>query len=293
MIDESDVYTAVSRQSLAGVPDELHSICDGWVHFVVRDLLVLVHEAAVFNVLKQLCLLPRQEKRQSSQGVIAALISGNLDSGLNGLGLQISAGQPIRDLCMAVADACGPTTELRGLNRWGGGLSEKLLFEKRSWLQSPDGLALLPVAWILAAHRLEPCVLRRSSSAELDDIAGAYRIGVGAVVIPEVAKWRTASTSVREVVAWLIHRSVDQHLRIAWSRLAREPFKDVSLIHSDGEEWVYQRDFNPGRATSRLYQALNWLSQLGFLNANGLTTEGSALLDAGLTTLRRTLSNAT
>ena len=223
-IEESDAYTTASQHSLAGIPEDLHPICDGWVHFVVRDLLVLVHEAAVFNALKQLCLLPTQEKRQSSQEVIAALISSNLDSGLNGLGLQISAGQPIRDLCTAVAHACGPTTELRGLHRWAGALSENLLFEKQAWLQSPPGLGLLPVAWILAAHRLEPGILRRSSGAELDDLAGAYRIGSGAVMIPEVTKWRTSSMPVREVVAWLIHRSVNQHLRIAWSRLAREPF---------------------------------------------------------------------
>ncbi|MFN7995287.1 MAG: hypothetical protein U0Q18_16890 [Bryobacteraceae bacterium] len=290
-IGESDVYRAVSQHSLAEIPEELHVICDAWVQFVVRDLLVLVHEAAVSNVLQQLSLVPRKEKRQPFRDVIAALASRDIDSGFLGLGLKISAAQPIRDLCASVTDSCGPTEELRGLRRWSGTLSETLLFEKKAWLQSAEGFGLLPVAWIIGAHRLELGLNSKTVGSELDDIAGAYRIGVGAVVLPEVKKWRTSSMSVRDVIAWLIHRSVDQHLRIAWSRLAREPYKDVGLIRSDGDDWVYQKDFNPGRATSRIYQALSWLSQLGLLVDSGLTDEGSDLLDAGLATLRRAATN--
>jgi hypothetical protein len=290
-IEESDVYKAVSQHSLAEIPEELHLICDGWVRFVVRDLLVLVHEAAVSNVLRQLSQVPRQEKRQPFREVIAALASSALDSGFVGLGIQINASQPIRDLCASVTASCGPTEELRGLRRWSGTLSETLLFEKKVWLQSAEGLSLLPVAWIIAAHRLELGLNSKTVASELDDIAGAYRIGVGAVVLPEVTKWRASSMSVRDVIAWLIHRSVDQHLRIAWSRLAREPYKDVGLIRSDGDDWIYQKDFNPGRATSRIYQAISWLRQLGLLVDSGLTDEGSDLLDAGLATLRRTITN--
>ena len=59
------------------------------------------------------------------------------------------------------------------------------------------------------------------------------------------------------------------------------------MIRSDGDEWVYQNDFHLDRATSRIYQAVNWLRQLGQIDDAGITAQGSALLEAGLATLRR------
>ena len=286
-LNEVDVFAAVSQQILTEIPEELHSICDGWVQFAVRDLLVLTHEAAVSNVLRQLSQLPGSEKRQSAQEVISGLVSQNLDSGLSGLGLSVRADQPICDLCVAVRAALGQTVEVRGLLRWAGSLSESLLFEKASWLQAADGLGLLPISWMIAAGRLEPGIRDNKPGFEFDTQAGVYRIGVRAVVRPKVNSWSTSSETIREVTAWLVHRSVDQHLRIAWSRLALEPYKDVGLIRSDGDDWVYQKDFYPGRATSRIYQAINWLRQLSLIDEAGITAAGSELLQSGLATLRQ------
>lgn len=286
-VEESDVYAAALQHVLTEIPEELHAICDGWVQFAVRDLLVLTHEAAVSNVLRQLSQGPGPEKRQPARDVISALASKDLDSGFSGLGLEIKADQPIRDLCTVVTAAFGEILELRGLRRWSGKLSEAWLFEKEAWLQEGDGLGLLPISWIVAARRLEPGIQGNNPGFELDTQAGVYRVGVGAVVLPEVNAWSTSLKTIREVTAWLVRRSVDQHLRIAWSRLAREPYKDVGLIRSDGDDWVYEKEFNPGRATSRLYQAINWLRQLNLLDDTGITTEGSELLHAGLATLRQ------
>jgi len=286
-ISESDVYAATSQGVLAEIPEDLHLVCDGWTQFAVRDLLTLVHESAVALVLQQLSQVVQPEKRQPFREVIAALVAADLDSSLSGLGLGVKADQPISDLYEAVISSCGPASEIRGLRRWPGALSEPVLFEKASWLHSATGLCLVPIAWIIAAHRMEPGIHSRMNGFDLDASAGSYRLGVGAVVLPEVRRWRTESLSIRAIVAWLIHRSVDQHLRIAWSRLAREPYKDVALIRSDGDDWIYQKDFSPGRATSRLYQALNWLRQLCLVDDGGMTTEGASVLEAGLATLRR------
>lgn len=174
-----------------------------------------------------------------------------------------------------------------GSRRWSGSLSESLLFEKASWLQAADGLGLLPVSWILAARRLEPGIRGNQPGFEFDTQAGVYRIGVGAVVLPKVDAWITSSKTIREVTAGLGHRSVDQHLRIAWSRLALEAYKDVGLIRSDGDDWVYQKDFYPGRAPSRIYQAINWLRQLSLIDETGITAAGSELLQSGLATLAK------
>ena len=286
-VNEVDVFSAVSHYILNEIPEELHSICDGWVQFAVRDLLVLVHEGAVSNVLRQLLQVTGPEKRQPSGDVVSALVSQNLDSGMSGLGLDVKADQPICDLYEAVLAALDETVEVRGLRRWRGSLSESLLFEKASWLQAADGLGLLPVSWIIAASRMEPGIRSNQPGFEFDTQAGVYRIGIGAVVLPEVDAWSTSSKTVRQVIAWLVQRSVDQHLRVAWSRLALEPYKDVALIRSDGDDWVYQKDFRSDRATSRIYQAINWLRQLSLISDNGITAAGSELLQSGLATLRQ------
>jgi len=287
VVQEEDVHKAVSQFSLAAIPLELHPICDGWSQFVVRDLLVLIHEAAVANVLRQLSQAVGLEKRQSAQQVIQALVSQDIDSGLVGLGLNLNSSQPIRDLCVAVKDAFGETQELRGIRRWSGKLSETLLLEKQAWLHSADGLGLLPVAWVIAANRLGPGIRDEKPQFDLNGQTGFSRIGVGAVVVPEVDIWVTSTRSVRDVTGWLIQRSVEQHLRIAWSRLAREPYKDVGLIRSDGDDWIYQKGFGAGRATSRLYQAVNWLRQLELLDESGISAKGAEVLSDGLATLRQ------
>jgi hypothetical protein len=288
---ERDVFEAASQPSLDAIPEELHVICDGWVQFAVRDLLVMVHEAAVANVLRELSQGQGSEKRQPSKHVVWSLASQNLESGLSGLGLPTEPDQPISDLYSAVNAVIGLRQDVRGICRWSGHLSESLLLEHQHWMSSADGLGLLPVAWIIAAQRLEPGIRSEDPRFQLDVQAGVYRIGVGAVVLPEVKLWVNSPRTVRELTAWLIQRSVDQHLRIAWSRLAREPYKDVGLLRSDGDDWVFQKEFEAGRATSRLYQAVNWLRQLELVNDSGITDRGSQLLAEGLVTLRDGLVN--
>lgn len=287
-VSETDILDIASSATLDTVPSELHFICDGWTRFLVRDLLVLVHEAALSLVLGELGQTAGAEKRRPYREVIAGLVAEDLDSCLAGLGFEgVSADDPISTLYSKVISGMGSSSELRGLRRWDGGSREIDITRKADWLYQPLGLALLPVAWILACHRLEPGVIAQTPGFDINGLAGTSRIGIGGVLLPEVVQWRTSRMSIREVVAWLVKRSVDQHLRIAWSRLAREPHKDVSLLQSDGDEWILLKDFRPGRATSRLYQAVRWLGQLGLIDESGITADGKARLDAGLATLRR------
>lgn len=287
-VKEEDVFDLVSGSSLANIPGELHTICDGWTRFLVRDLLVLLHEGAVFVALNRLAQAPNAEKRQSFREVIGSLLDDELDLCFAGLGLDgVKADQPIRKLYEAVADGMGRATELRGLRRWDGGFREVDLLGKGDWTRTPMGLALLPVGWIIACRRFEPAVMAQTPNFDLDGQAGISRMGVGGVLLPEEREWQTAGESVRHVVGWLLKRSVDQHLRIAWSRLAREPHKDVSLLRSDGDEWILLKNLRPGRATSRIYQALNWLKQLELVDDTGITSAGEDVLEQGLATLRQ------
>jgi hypothetical protein len=64
-----------------------------------------------------------------------------------------------------------------------------------------------------------------------------------------------------------------------------DPSRNVSLIVSDGSSWTAVRPLRPGRATSRLYQAIYWLEQLGLADDGGTTTDGRAVLERGLRSL--------
>ena len=77
----------------------------------------------------------------------------------------------------------------------------------------------------------------------------------------------------------LIHRTVDQHLRIAWSRASADLHRDVALLVVEGDAWMPRREYDAGRTLSRLLQATGWLSQLGLTDQNGLTTRGEHVLN--------------
>jgi hypothetical protein len=85
--------------------------------------------------------------------------------------------------------------------------------------------------------------------------------------------------SIREAIAELTLRTVDQHLRIAWSRMAREPDRDVSLLSTDGDIWYFKKAFRGGRTASRMTQTIGWLNQLALLNEKGCTAKGRQYLN--------------
>jgi len=137
-------------------------------------------------------------------------------------------------------------------------------------------VALLPVSWLLGVERITEDSIRAEDDEVIDE---STRIGIREVVYPVVAEWEDSKETIRSVLSKLILRSIDQHLRIAWSRLAREPRKDVSVLHKDGDEFVYAKNLYPGRATSRVGEAINWLDQLAMINKNGITEDGERILE--------------
>ena len=99
------------------------------------------------------------------------------------------------------------------------------------------------------------------------------------VVLPALERFREGGASFVDVVVELLSWTVEQHLRTAWSRLAVDPRKDVSLLLVDGNRWAYRKAFRPGQTASRLEQVDQWLRHLGVLDDGGLTPEGHRLLD--------------
>lgn len=283
---DKDLFETASSASLDAVPTELHEACDGWTRFLVRDLLVFVHEAATAQVVQQLYAAGTPDHRRAARATVAELVAADLDEGFAAISLTgLSCDQPISRLVDAVTEAVGPAAEIRGLRRWTGRLNELALLLRSDLVYRAEGLGVLPVAWLLAAYRIGLGVASRLPGFDIEGAAGSSRMGMTAVVLPEIRTWRANGRSIRETTEWLIRRSVDQHLRIAWSRLAREPHKDVSVLQSDGEDWIYLKDLSPGRATSRLDRAVGWLRQLGLIDDTGLTGEGATVLSDRLAVL--------
>jgi hypothetical protein len=151
-----------------------------------------------------------------------------------------------------------------------------------------SAVALLPVAWCLASARVSD---RRFPPSELRRVAdrGEFaRIGIRDVVMPKIREFSTKGASYLEVMAELIDRTVQQHLRIAWQRLSIQG-QDVSVLVADMESWSRNNQFNAGRSESRLGVAIGWLRQLGLIQEVGITTKGQAILDRSLATLSQAI----
>ena len=112
-------------------------------------------------------------------------------------------------------------------------------------------------------------------------------MGIGAVIRPKIEEFLQQDRSYRDVMAELVMRSVQQHLRVAWKRFSAPRGKDVSVLIADTEAWSRNNGFRPGRTASRLSVAIDWLAQLRLTSENGLTKAGEQTLKRALQVLER------
>ena len=175
----------------------------------------------------------------------------------------------------------------RGLVRWEGDLDENGLIEKV--LQNRDAAAgLMPVVWLLCRHRVAVEDPDAFPHMKMLLQAGAARFGLREVVFPQLEAWSAENPLLLEVVSWLIQRTVDQHLRIAWSRMFADMDKDGAILLSDGDLWQHRgKNFEGGRMASRIPDAIGWLGQLQVLGEAGLSELGQEILQQGYDVLAR------
>jgi hypothetical protein len=285
-IEEEDIIRTAISPDISLIPSELHTSTEGWARFAVRDMLVAVHEAAVAIVNKHIFTTSAGTNRKSIDIVLAELTSEDLAKGIALFGFSTDLiNAPIRDFCAAVNGRLKDICRVGNINRWHSDLDELAIIRASKPLSA--AMVILPLAWWLAARRMEPGIHDEIPEFDLEGNKASARIGVRDVIFTEINEWAKSNETVRDVVSRLLARSVDQHLRIAWSRLAREPWKDVSVLGSDGDDWLFCQDFKNGRATSRLYQAINWLQQLGLITATGVTQDGLEVLNTRLAVLKQ------
>jgi hypothetical protein len=282
-LDGDAVFRAAIADDMS-TPPGLHSAADGWLRFLIRDLLVAIHERAASAAISMLNEAPNQTA--SPDQIASQMAALDLAGPLEAVGLPgITSETPIGRLVDAVSEAIGGQRHRAGLCRWDGPLDELQMLAAMQEHPGPEAVALLPVAWLLAYNRAHEGLADPGHS--LDAWSGAHiaRIGIGDVIAPAVSSWQGSGKTVGEVVGDLVRRSVEQHLSIAWHRLQIDPTRNVSAIESDGAAWTSVGWLFASRATSRIYQAINWLKQLDLIGEEGVTADGQEILNRSLATL--------
>lgn len=291
-IDEYDVFAA-AREPPRNIPSVLGETLDGWLDYTIRDLLAVVHEAAFEAVMDEVDAATASRGAPAlAADVVAALLErvDDHNEALRQFGL-VAANESVRKLSFhqiveRVQRTCRDReTVWNGLRRWRGGLSESDLYDTA--LQAgPGAAALLPVAWCLAAYRVTPAAGEAPfAPRRVSEVGDIYQIGLRAVVLPKIDEFLRLKRTLLEVMAELVVRTVQQHLRVAWSRFALPNGKDVSVITADVETWARNNRFAAGRTESRLEVAIGWLQQLALIDETGITGIGQRVLDRALLTL--------
>lgn len=289
---ESDLFDeaeALERR----LPEELEPVLDGWLGYRVRDLIAYVHEVAM----RQIVLALREESGGTAgavkaESVIRRLMGhvGDQKEALRDLQLvdddEDIGAVSFRTLNERCLDAFGSPVSRRGLNRGNGSLRESLIIDVAE-SAGAGALALLPVSWSLAAWRSDPWEEFSREPFEAGT-AGWNRVGLFEVIRPSVSEFIEEEWLFRDVTADLAYRTANQHLDIAWSRMAVDQTHDVAVFLSDADNWHDRgKSFQAGRTASRIFQATNWLVQLGLLDhETGLTSRGRSVLDRCLGSIR-------
>jgi hypothetical protein len=296
-IDEQDVFAAAAALP-RNLPACLVAVLNGWLEYMIRDQLAVTHEAVFEAVMRQIDIASAERGGPALAADVVAILLNDTDEHngmLRQLGL-LTASDSIDKIHFAslqerVQRACADGVSVSGgLRRWRGGLVETTIYEM-ALKAGPASAVLLPVAWCLAAERMAPEVFKAvGEDRRILTLGSLFQIGIEDVVLPKLDEFSRKDRTVREVMAELITRTVQQHLRVAWTRFSPPLGKDVSVLVADRDTWARNNGFRAGRTDSRLWVAISWLRQLGLIDDDGLTIGGERILDRALTTLNRGLS---
>ena len=279
--DQGDLFE-VALHPTAEISEHLLPVLDGYLLYRIRDVLAVVHEA----VLGEICAeLRGYEEAVSSNRVISSILGDEINQALQGIGLlqldEVFDQVRFLDLVERVENAIVNKSTHRGLTRWEGSLDENLLIE-RSLKNKREAAGLLPVAWLLCRHRITANGDVLEQHIPPLSHQGQYRMGLREIILPMLNQWMDENPTLDKVISWQIRRTVDQHLRIAWSRMFADVKKDVALLICDGDLWRSRAtDYTGGHTASRLPESIGWLKQLSLIDESGLTEAGNEALLRG------------
>lgn len=289
---ESDLFKAACSHKRFGDP-LLDQAADGWLTYCVRDLIAVSQEAVLEAVLSELNL-GADDHRLGVEGraIITELLSRaeEHDAPMREFGL-LNSGESVKDLSFKKLFArieerlaLGATVK-HGIKRWDSGLNEPFLYGMA--LRSGAGaLSIAVVAWIIAALRVGSGVSEQMGNLDGLSYQGWRRVGLKEVILPELERHLREDLPLATVAADIAYRVVQQHLKIAWSRLQVDLTRDVSLLSTEGNKWIGRSEaFGAGRTASRIDRALGWMNQLGLVGTGGITGDGDVVLTNALSAL--------
>lgn len=289
---EQHVFDAACSKRRFGEP-ALDQAADGWLTYCVRDVIAVTQEAVLSQVMTELTASPdRGLSGMASSAVVTSLMERveEHSDALRELGL-LSAAESVssisfRQLQQRIEAHIAPGIAHRdGIARWNAPLVETRVYQA-SWRAGAGALSVALVAWILAGLRVGRLVREGGPGFGHLSYHGWRRLGLRDVILPDLERFEREDRSVRDVAAELAHRTVNQHLQIAWSRLQADPRRDVGLLTTEGSQWITRgKGFHGGRTGSRLIQTLGWLEQLRLIDARGITADGKDVLGTGLRVL--------
>jgi hypothetical protein len=291
-VTESDLFDFATLPEIQA-PPSLRATRDGWLRYGVRDAIAVAHEAVLSQIVDTVSTLQAQsEATIPGAEAIGALVAQEEDhqEALHSLALLRAEESPLqmgfRQMCDRIRESASHGSyEEGGLRRWSGVLSEVNLM-KTALNTGPGALAILPVAWALAVHRVEPGLLQNGEDFQALSREGWARIGLRQVVQSGVRRFLQEDWAFRDVMVDLGFRTVDQHLRVAWGRMAQDAKHDVALLMSDAGRWRARgKKFIPRRTASRVKEAISWLTQLHLIGEQGPTSVGYRILERSLATL--------
>ncbi len=289
---ENDLFHAACSMNRFDEP-MLDHVADGWASYCVRDAIAVTQEAVMSAVMSEVMSSPGGGLAGVDRDAIIAGLLERVeehDSTLRSLGLLSGAESTttisFRDFQSRIdALLSAGSVQLRGISRWPHELNEPTLYS-RALSSGAGSLTLAVVAWLVAARRAG--YGEREHGQELSVIShqGWRRMGLSEVILPELERFHRENRSLREVMAALSYRTVQQHLQITWSRLQVDLSRDVALLTAEGNMWFSRgKGFSGGRTASRLQQALGWLAQLRLIDSSGITDDGEVVLKRALSVL--------
>ena len=135
-VEEGDVFEA-ARELPQGLPDCLVEVANGWLEYLVRDVLAVTHEAVFGAVMREVDVMSAERQSPSiSAEVLAALLADptEKDEVLRDLHI-LKAGESVstvsfRTVFERVRRLCRKEeTVSHGVRRWQGGLSETAIYD--------------------------------------------------------------------------------------------------------------------------------------------------------------------
>tara|TARA_Y100001970_G_C14209403_1_gene846018 strand:+ start:89 stop:1735 length:1647 start_codon:yes stop_codon:yes gene_type:complete len=268
----------------------LKEILNGWHCYLIRDVLAVAHENALQFVVEEVKL--NSQKTFARDHIINEVIndSTSIEKELKTIGLLDNNETYEQLTILNIYNKINNSIKAdsiwdQGIYRWGNNKLIEPELIKRFQTSDLGAIGLIPVVWLITYFRLKDGIDEDKTIIKLLSRGGWGRLGLKEVIFPAVEDWKNKDPLYSQVLGELIGRTVDQHMRIAWSRVATDINRDVSVISVDGDKWKYKKDFFGGRTASRLSEATGWLKQLKLLGDNGITNDGKEALKRGYNSL--------